>query len=98
MKQVIDLQEYSDEIYKIKRFQAEADGRARVISIMVDAGMSGSENFGRYFSEYLDYCEKFNTAKNEFVNNTIAPKINGTIMNWSISYDDMEITLNVKEV
>lgn len=98
MKQVIDLQEYSEEVYKIKRFQAEADGRARILSIMVESGMNNSENFSKYFSEYLDYCEKFNIAKNEFVNNTIAPKVNGTIMNWSIFYDDMEIVLDVKEV
>lgn len=98
MKQVIDLQEYSEEIYKIKRLQAEADGRARVLSIMVESGMNSSENFNKYFSEYLNCCEKFDNTKTEFVEKVIAPQVNGTIMNWSISYDNMEITLNVKEV
>ena len=81
----------------VQKADVEMSARLNLISFMISNNMDiTSEQFNRYQEEYTKYFLEFGKAKKALENKYIVPIYGTKTVEWALSYDDCELTLNVE--
>lgn len=88
---VYDISAFKTELSELRRLHYNVITRENIITIMVNKGLAGTDNYLNYWEEYMQYYIQYERYKRNVISGYVLPKIgvlNGT---WDINFDKEEV-------
>lgn len=83
-----------DIVKKIQKANVEMEAKRGVIAFMISSGTSlDDENYKNYEKSYIEAFKEFESLKKEFEDTVVKSK-HPSVSNWSLNYNNNELTVN----
>lgn len=87
---LLEIPNQEEEIQILERASYEVACRSNIINFMINDGMNETDNFKKYWDEYILYTKAYDQLKYEFQRDHIPKDFNGQ---WEIDFNTKEIKL-----
>ena len=87
---LLEIPNQEEVILTLERASYEVSCRQNIINFMVRDGMIETDNFKKYWNEYILYTKAYDQLKYEFQDTYISKDFSG---NWEIDFNTKEIKL-----
>ena len=72
MEYIINVSEFEDDINLLERAHYEVNGRQSILGFMVSNGLEDSDNYKKFWEQYLEYMKTYNFLKDQFQKNQLS--------------------------
>lgn len=87
---LLEIPNQEEIILILERANYEVQCRKSIINFMVSDGLNETENFKKYWNEYILYTKAYEQLKYEFQRDYIPKDFSG---NWEIDFNTKEVKL-----
>lgn len=91
---LLEINNQEEMIAILERASYEVQCRRNIINFMINDGMNNTENFNKYWEEYILYTKAYDKLKHDFQVNHVIPNAGENFQGrWEVDFNTREIKL-----